>query len=88
MFRDNTEVQGLKLADSFAGFFDHKVKSISENTIVSDTVYNGVKKLEAENSMFMDENSIRECISTLKVKNSEGFEWHIESKHPSSQCVW
>ena len=53
MFRDNTEVQGLKLADSFASFFDHKVKSISENTIVSDTVYNGERKLEAENSMFI-----------------------------------
>ena len=30
--------------------------------------------MEAENSIFMDENSIRECISTLKVKNNEGFD--------------
>ena len=47
---------------------------MAENTIVSDNVYNGVRKLEADNSMFMDENSIRECISTLKVKNSEGLD--------------
>ena len=74
MFKDNIEVENGKLADSFACFFDHKVKSISESSIVSNNVYNGVRKVEAEDRMFMDESSIRDCVGSLKVKNSEGFD--------------
>ena len=54
--------------------FNHKVKSISESSIVSNNLYNGARKLEAEDRMFMDESSIRDCIRGLKVKNSSGFD--------------
>jgi hypothetical protein len=30
--------------------------------------------VQAIDKMFMDENSIKECMSTLKPKNSEGFD--------------
>jgi hypothetical protein len=37
-------------------------------------VYNGDKKVNAINSFFMDRASVRECITSLKTKNSEGFD--------------
>ena len=53
MFKDNIGVEKGKLADAFACFFDHKVKSISESCIVRSNVYNGVRKLEAEDRLFL-----------------------------------
>ena len=35
---------------------------------------NGVRRAEAENKMFLDKESIRKCILSLKVENSEGFD--------------
>ena len=58
---------------------NEKVKNRSINhiqepsTFVEGTLFS-VIKWRLKISMFMDENSIRECISTLKVKNNEGFD--------------
>ena len=41
---------------------------------VNPEVYNGTKKLEQGNKMFMDKVSIMECILSLQVKNSEGYD--------------
>ena len=49
MFRDNIEIQSSKFPDSFAGFFNHKVKNIAESTNIDYNVYNGLRKVEAEN---------------------------------------
>ena len=62
------------LPDIIAVFFDKKVKQIVSSIACDDTVYNGKKKVEATDKMFMDIASIRECITTLKTKNSEGFD--------------
>ena len=35
---------------------------------------NGCKKVEPETKMFMNPCSIRECILSLKIKNTEGFD--------------
>ena len=39
MFRDNIEVENCKLADSFACFFDYKVKRILESSVVCNNVF-------------------------------------------------
>ena len=37
-------------------------------------VYNGAPKIQCQSSMFMDPDSIRECILSLKMKNTEGYD--------------
>ena len=44
-----------------------KFGSWVESARVSDNVYNGLRKLEAENNMFMDERSKRGCMSNVQV---------------------
>jgi hypothetical protein len=46
---------------------------ISE-TEIDDNVYNGTKLVNTTNSMFMDAESIRLCMLSLKPKNSAGFD--------------
>ena len=44
-----------ELADAFAGFFNKKVMGIVEQTRVDPGVYNGCRKIHAEDCMFMIE---------------------------------
>ena len=74
MFVQNVPITAGLLPDTFANFFDKKIQDIVGNTAVDDAVYNGRKIVTASNQMFMDRNSIRECVSTLKLKNCEGFD--------------
>ena len=37
-------------------------------------VYNGYRKINAENLMFMTRSRILECIDSLKLKNMEGYD--------------
>ena len=37
-------------------------------------MYTTGKKVVSENKFFMDITSIRECIMSMKIKNSEGFD--------------
>ena len=47
----NLEVEGDKRCDAFADFFEAKVKSITDNTKVDETVFNGIQKIAAEDSV-------------------------------------
>ena len=58
----------------FASFFENKVKTITDNTVVDETVYNGVKKVEAGDLMFMSINEVAKCLKSIKMKNSEGYD--------------
>ena len=40
----------------------------------SSTCGSHVKKVNPENKMFMDRNSIKECIKSIKMKNTEGYD--------------
>ena len=48
------------IAECFAEFFDKKVGNIVNSVVVNPRVYNGKRKIHAENSMFMTRNSILE----------------------------
>jgi hypothetical protein len=60
--------------DAFAEFFKQKVKVIIDNCKVDSNVYNGTKKLNADNENFMTPENVISAIKSLKVKNCEGFD--------------
>ena len=43
-------------------------------TKVEPGVYNGRRKIHAEDWMFMDSERIKECVKSLKIKNTEGYD--------------
>ena len=47
---------------------------LGETVQIDDQIYNGKKKVQTENKMFMDLSSIIECVKSLKIKNSEGYD--------------
>ena len=61
-------------ADAFAKFFKEKITSHVNNTVVSQTVYNGKNKLIVQNRNFMTKNDVGECIRSLQSKSCEGFD--------------
>ena len=63
-----------KRSDSFAQFFDTKIKAIINDVEINPSVYNGIKKLIATNYMFMSSNEIKKCINGIKIKNCEGYD--------------
>ena len=75
----NMSLNGLSinpndLPDSFAVFFRNKVQRIVENTKIDPGVYNGRNKIVVDDRFFMNYNDVKECMSTLKHKNCEGFD--------------
>ena len=74
MFLNDTPVQNKLLPDEFATFFDAKIKSIVSEVSIDSNVYNGKRIVNAEDKMFMTSEDVRECIMSLKPKNSEGFD--------------
>ena len=54
--------------------FSEKIDKITSEAIVDPSVYNGTQKLRAEDQMFMSINEVKNCIMSIKIKNSEGFD--------------
>ena len=74
MFLNNTKIMESELPDAFAEFFTNKVNTITNDQTISNSVYNGVRKINAENQNFMTETEIRKAIKSLKPKNCEGHD--------------
>ena len=74
MFHQNVKIDNKCLPETFAAFFENKVETIISQTEINDEVYNGIKKVTANNKMFMSKQEIIRCISSIKPKNSEGFD--------------
>ena len=51
-------------------FFVDKVNVITDGVAVDPAVYNGKKKLEAGNHMFMTTNDVKKCLESIKLKNT------------------
>jgi hypothetical protein len=60
--------------DEFAKFFDTKVKNIVLSVNIKEGVYNGTRKVNTENKIFMNMDSLRSVMESTKIKNSEGFD--------------
>ena len=62
------------LPDTFAEFFSNKVKKIVEDCTINQNVYNGKRKITAQNENFMTPENVLNAIKSLKTKNCEGFD--------------
>ena len=76
---DNMSLNDVTICESdlplqFAEFFKNKIENITSNTRISNTVYNGKKKVDQPNNFFMADNDILECLRNIKIKNCEGFD--------------
>ena len=60
--------------DSVAMFFDNKVRGLIRDADINEDVYNGRHKLHSECKFFMTGVDITNCVKSLKVKNSEGYD--------------
>ena len=70
----DVKIEEHERSDYFASFFDEKVKTITDRVKIDDLVYNGSRKIDADNQMFMGPADVIECIKSIKCKNSEGFD--------------
>jgi hypothetical protein len=68
------KINNKQSADRFSNYFAIKIKNVLRQTSTEDNIYNGARKVMAENKFFMDQTSVRECIGSLKVKNTEGYD--------------
>ena len=81
MYEGGTPIEKNELTDKFAKYFSSKITVLSDMLPVNPEVYNGTKKLEQGNKMFMDKISIMECcILSLQVKTRKDLTgYHRES---------
>ena len=71
---DGNKVNKNDLPDVFAKFFVDKVNAIVDDCVVSDSVYNGTRKLHSNPENFMTPENVYKSIKSLKSKNCEGFD--------------
>ncbi len=74
LYWNNAEINSVNLPDAFACFFDSKIRNVINEVEIDNTVYNGKKLVNTNNSMFMTPEAIRSCMLSLKPKNSEGLD--------------
>ena len=61
MYGEGELLTHADMPDHFASFFNKKVIDIMNTTVIDNEIYNGVKRVEASDMMFMDKRAIKEC---------------------------
>ena len=74
MFMEGRPIKNEELPDTFANQFEDKINKIVDQTKIDQNVYNGTRKMYEEDYNFMTEAEILEAVSSLKMKNSEGYD--------------
>jgi hypothetical protein len=74
LYLEGILVPNSEAPETFASLFNNKIKKVLEEVNIEEDVYNGKKMVHAIGKMFMNEKSIKECMLTLKPKNSQGFD--------------
>ena len=75
MFANGVRVETEDLEEAFAELFESKINLLSDNARITDTVYNGQRKLpKIDNFNFMTKLNVRSAMESLKLKNAEGFD--------------
>jgi hypothetical protein len=74
LYLNQQEIKKENSQDVFAGFFDNKIRAIINSSNINEEVYNGKRKVLAENKMFMNQDSIRSVMESMKIKNCEGYD--------------
>ena len=60
--------------DSFAEFFNNKVKLLANEAKINQNTYNGKAKVITTDENFMTYDAIMECLKSIKIKNCEGYD--------------
>ena len=74
MIYNNETLSGYDACESFAKFFEAKVNDIVKDTIIDPTVHSGVRRIYANDNMFMTRENIINSVKSLKIKNNEGYD--------------
>ena len=74
MLSNNIEIPKKDLPEAFADMFIRKVKSIVDEQAISETVYNGKRKINCTETNFMTEQNILKAVKSMKIKNCEGHD--------------
>ena len=78
-FPKNIYDNGVKISennvpDTVAEFFDNKVKRLVRDSAIDPNIYNGRQKILSDNVFFMGKEAVLDCVASLKIKNSEGYD--------------
>ena len=78
-FPKNVYDNGVKISennvpDTVAEFFDNKVKRLVRDSAIDPNIYNGIQKILSNNVFFMGKEAVLDCVASLKIKNSEGYD--------------
>ena len=68
MFDNEQEIKNSELPDAFAKHFKAKVENLTNENNMNRNVYNGRKKIMANNFNFMNQQNVLEAISSIKLK--------------------
>ena len=71
MTKNGEDIDEDELADKFAEFFDTKIKNLSGQATIDPSIYNGKKKINCENKMFMDEHNKARIKAQLSQNKAE-----------------
>ena len=74
IYENNVKISDSNVPDTVALFFENKVKRLVRESVINPDIYNGKRKIEANNSFFMGRDAILDCVASLKVKNAEGYD--------------
>ena len=74
LYNNGIEIPKDNVAEAFAGFFDGKVRQLVLNSELDPNIYNGKQKIHCDNGFFMSREDTLDCVSTLKIKNCEGYD--------------
>ena len=60
------------IPETFAEYFSDKISGLLFNVAIDPNVYNGRRKLEAQDINFMTSGNILRAVHSIKMKNSQG----------------
>jgi hypothetical protein len=76
-----------EVSEVFAIFFDKKIKKVVNSVIIDKGVYNCKKMVYPSNELFMECDSNRSCVLSLKHYNSEGCEHMLQRILCCKECL-
>jgi hypothetical protein len=74
LYENGIKITDVNVPDVVAAFFDNKVERLAQNTSIDPKIHKGYRKICCNDSFFMNREDIVECVSTLTIKNSEGYD--------------
>ena len=74
VYDNGVKIPENNVPDTVAEFFDNKVKRLVQDSAIDHNIYNGRTNFFSNNAFFMDKEAVLDCVASLKIKNSEGYD--------------